>query len=159
MRKIILVALLFASSSTHANVKPGTFGLGVGIGGISGLTWFYQMEDHQFVQGVFNMANMGERLAITADYAFSFPNAIDGLPNVRPYYGLGVVVEKFPRVYIMGRSVVRDRIYVGGRMPLGLQVFVPKTPLQISLEIAPGMYAVPSTIVFIDMLFSVRYLF
>jgi hypothetical protein len=136
------------------------FGIGVGIGDISGVSLYGKLDGKHFGQGLIAFSNETDSFAITADYGIAFPGVLKDLPIITPYYGFGAVLVKYPRWFYY-RSVANNgsSTAVGGRLPLGAQLDIPETPIQLALEIVPGILVIPGTYVFIDAMFAVRVVF
>jgi len=150
-----------APAQDHTGAAPASkeWGLGLAVGGISGLSGYRRLDGLHFAQGTMAFSMFNSSLAVSGDYGFYVPRLFDFSKFVVAYYGIGGLIVKTPRLILLDRSESRDRVFVGGRIPLGLQFFVPDTPLQLGLELTPGMFIVPATSVFIDVTFLVRFLF
>jgi len=49
--------------------------------------------------------------------------------------------------------------FIGAHVPLGLQVFIPQTPLQVYGELAPSLFITPGTYVSMFIQLGIRFLF
>ncbi len=134
------------------------YGAGLSIGSNSGLSLLAYLNTERFVHALVSFGR-GSHFTLIADYAYAFPRVFADLPSMTPYYGYGVVLEKFPSYFGGGGSTRKDSLYVGGRVPLGVQFMIAQTPLQIAVEIAPGLFVVPATYAYIDGSLSLRVLF
>ncbi len=146
-----------AQQGAPGGAKPS--GIGIAIGGISGISGYHRLDPLHFMQGTLALSNYGNAFAIAADYGIYAPKLFEYSKHVVAYYGLGGMLVKLPRLVFFGNDVTRDRVYVGARIPLGVQFFIPDAPLQLGLEMTPGMFIVPATYVSLDATFLVRFLF
>jgi hypothetical protein len=160
--RVILLAMVTAVGAGAASTVDALekYGIGVGIGDISGLSLYGRVDERRFYQALFASGDESKSFAVSVDYAISHLGALTDLPIVAPYYGFGGMVVKYPRWLRYRSSIERENaLAIGGRIPLGLQMQIPKTPVQLSMEITPGILLTPATDVFVDALFAVRVVF
>lgn len=131
------------------------YGAGLVIGSNSGITGLVYQNSARFMQAMVSFGR-GE-FALIADYGVAFPDAVIEMPSMVPYYGYGLVIEKFPKYFGTGQS--KDVVYFGARVPLGFHLNIEGTPLQIGLELGPGIFIVPETTAFFDGAIILRVLF
>lgn len=165
------VALSCTSLSAFASTQPpsskavpvGRVGLGLGLsGGLNGLSAFYQSSEQNFVQGLLSFG-WPYGFGLNADLAFLIPRTAGSDPVFRFYYGIGATILQSNAIvmwaYDRNGFVTTRTLAVGARVPLGSYLIIPTTPVQLSLEVAPGLLFVPSTWAFVDATLAIRYLF
>jgi hypothetical protein len=147
---LVLMALVLAAAAVAAAptpaakkpanaVHPGLFELGVYLGQPSGISAKYWINGKNSIDGVaawgFGGAGSGT-LVIAADYLFNFIDMVK------------IETETFPLYVGAGAIMSIDTgggISLGARIPLGAFYLFRDVPLEISLEIVPGLYLFPST--------------
>ncbi len=169
--KSTLAALILTLASSQAfavgmSVSPqhdsgDQAGIGIGFAGVPGLSVYDELGRDHFLQGAFGFGSHGS-FEVTGDYAFDYRNAIKGAPILTPFWGLGAVAlhEEDDRI-VDDDGIASDnrRTYVGARIPLGMNLVIPKSPVQIAAEIAPSLLLTPATYSYIEGGLSVRVLF
>jgi hypothetical protein len=160
LRSVLCFSMFFTMLTESSAFALDKFGIGVGIGDISGISLYGKIDAKHFGQSLVSFSNETDSFAISADYGIAFPGVLKDLPIITPYYGFGAVLVKYPRWFYY-RSVAHSgsTTAVGGRLPLGAQLDIPETPIQLALEIVPGILVIPGTYVFIDAMFAVRVVF
>ena len=147
---IILSALLWSGAAGAQPPRGGKFGLGILVGeptGITGKVWFDQR--HALDVGASWLFH-GESFYLTVDYLFhSAPVARTASFELPLYIGVGGLLAA-------GR---KHDAGVGVRVPLGLAFEFRSVPLELSLEVAPGVLLVPGTGFNIDGGLGLRYYF
>lgn len=140
-----------APTKAAPGVTPGLFELGLYLGQPTGISAKYWFNAKNAVDGVaawsFGGAGGGS-MVVAADYLFTFP-------------GVKIETETFP-LYVGAGAIVNlamSDIAVGARIPLGALYLFRDVPLEISLEIVPGLYLFPSTSFLAMGGFGVRYCF
>ncbi len=156
-----LCALSVSGSAWAQGAQGHTFGLGIILGEPSGLTlkqWF-NPSNALDVHLAFDFTD--DALAVFSDYLFHFD-------AFRISSGAGVDLPLY--VGIGGKLLVdandnnknNDKdtaVALGARVPIGLAVLLKKAPLEIFVEIAPGVLIIPRTTADIDGGVGVRYYF
>ena len=158
----------FASSAlaapTNANLRSRPYGDNTGVGiavgtGLSGISLYHDLSRDAFVQGVVAIGSFGG-LGLVGDYAVVIPDVIKDTRFLRAYYGGGLILLKYPRSwYYPYRDRYEDAVFIGAHMPIGLQLMIPNTPLQLAFQLEPGIWVAPGTFVFLDALITFRFLF
>ena len=133
MKKIIIIALLCVIS---AGMKAQDSGLGAGIiigepTGLSGKTWLSSND------------------AIDAGVAWSISNGWFHIhaDYLRHVFGL-IPVEKgkLPLYFGIGAKIgFGNDVSLGARVPVGLAYLFDGTPLDVFIEIVPGLEIIPDT--------------
>lgn len=168
MYKIIFSLLLIlagsvsgaSSNSSPAPSSGGKAGVGVASFGVTGLSVYADVSEHNFLQAAIGFSKGGS-YAVTADYAFPFHNALSSLPSITPYWGFGAILLHDQSDYWSdyGRNANRTPEYFGARIPLGINWVIPSTPIQLTAEIAPSLLFSPSSYGYVQSGFGVRVLF
>lgn len=129
-----------------AAVKPadhGPFGLGLVLGSVSGVSASYRTAPANYIQGsaAWNFVAPGG-VTFTGDYVFRFDEALklDGIA-IPLYAGAGVKVG-----IAIGRESSNDfPLSFGFRIPLGVRWEFRQAPLELFLELVPGIRLLPKT--------------
>ncbi len=124
-------------------MKNGPFGAGVILGEPTALSAKYLFAPHSGVQlhVGYGIGRRG-RLIVIGDYVFHLRNVI------APIQRVGLLV---PTVGVGGRLGIRDDDAVLGiRFPLGIGLWLSEVPIEIFIEVAPGIGLLPGTDVLID---------
>lgn len=144
--RVALLVLLLLGTANHALAEgPGRGPLGVGVllGEPTALTAKLMLNDYNGVQ-VHLGYGIGKRgrFILVVDYLFHIHNALPAIPPgfLTPYVGVG------GRLGVWKES---DAV-IGVVFPLGLSLFLNAAPVEIFLEIAPGIGLLPGTAVLID---------
>jgi len=139
---LLLVALAVASAGAadrkHVNaIRPGLFELGLFLGEPTGVSAKYWINRANAVEGIAAWAFSQGFLVVSADYLLNFPDVVK------------IEGEMFP-LFIGAGAIMRIDMGAGGislgvRFPLGVLHVFRSVPLEISLEIVPGLYLFPDT--------------
>lgn len=139
---VLLLAIAAASSiaapkqKTNA-IRPGLFELGLYLGEPTGLSAKYWFNRSNAAEGIAAWAFSQGFLAVSADYLLNFPDLVKIEGETFPLYlGAGAIM----RIDMGGGG-----ISVGARFPLGALYVFRTVPLEISLEVVPGLYIFPDT--------------
>ncbi len=162
-RLFLLIALLMPSVgfAQHAGKNAG---IGIGIGSQDGISGYYRLSRENFVQGLFSFHH-DNFLFLSGDYGFAYPNIVEDAPWLVPYLGVGAffadVKSGKDKYFERDDDKKKDKHFtvLGARFPIGLQLFIPKMPLQIGLEIVPLMTLTPGTDFELDHLITFRFVF
>ena len=165
MNSIFLLAIAGSSYGVELEKSATTnsgnqVGVGLAFSGVTGLSVYADTERSKFLQVGIGFAPSGGYEA-TGDYAFGYRNAISTLPNITPYWGIGAVVLHDQGEY-WSRYTSEDvdsRTYVGARIPMGANFVIPKTPVQLTAELAPSLLVTPATNIYVQGRIGVRVLF
>jgi len=140
--------ITFAETMTKTSPSSGgnQFGVGVVLGDGAGLSLYGDTDIDHFVQAGMVWGPL-DTYSLTADYAFAYRHAISSMPIVTPYWGLGLAVVR-PGVdswYTRYDEREQYRTDFGLRLPLGLNIVIPRTPVQLGVELAPTLLVAPAT--------------
>ncbi|MCB2222474.1 MAG: hypothetical protein KQI35_18975 [Bacteroidetes bacterium] len=136
MKKLIvtgIVLLLLCSMNLTAQNKP--FGLGIVVGEPTGVSAKYWMSRTTAVDGAVAWSfNHDGSFYIHADFLKHHFDIIDVTEGQMPlYYGIGA------------KMVLANDGILGAHVPLGIAYMFETAPLDIFLEIRPGLNLLPAT--------------
>jgi hypothetical protein len=137
---VAAVAAPAPAAKQQANrIRPGLFELGAYLGQPSGISAKYWINGRNSIDGVaawnFGAAGSGN-LVLAADYLFNYIDMVKIETETFPLYvGAGAIMS-----IDMGGG-----ISLGARVPLGAFYLFREVPLEISLEVVPGLYLFPAT--------------
>lgn len=165
-KRLFLLMVLLTPSWGFAQHAGKNAGIGIGIGSQDGISGYYRLSRENFVQGLFSFHH-DNFLFFSADYGFAYPNIVEDAPWLVPYIGVGgffADVERKGKDKYFDDDVYKDGkdkhfTVLGARFPLGMQIFIPKMPLQIGFEIVPLMTLAPGTDFELDHLITFRFVF
>lgn len=154
-RTALLVAL--AGTPTSARADGGPFGLGIILGEPSGLSAKLFLDARHALDFALDYSLVDSALYIHADYLLHFSGwrvRDGGVHRLVPYVGLG------------GKVGVRDHRgdddrsgALGARIPLGIAWMPASVPIDVFLEIVPGLFLIPETDPDLDASLGLRYFF
>lgn len=133
----ILLACCLLALSPHVSRAQGQFGIGLIVGEPTGISWKYNLSDRNALDGALGFSPF-DRMRLHVDYLWL----------ARPFnerrlilsYGAGLAVGLGKRWVDGRRGVFGYVVQEAGlavRIPIGLSYVIPRTPLEIGLEIAP----------------------
>ncbi len=156
----VLIVLVVATTAWAASppavnaVHPGLFELGFALGeptGISAKLWFDRTSALEaiaawtFTQGA---------LELSADYLLTFPDLLKVQSAAFPLFvGIGGLAR------VSATTTGPAALTIGLRVPLGVLYVFARAPLEISLEVVPGMSLFPATAFMAMGGLAVRYCF
>ncbi len=157
---VLLVALTASASAAAAEgkraggIRPGLFELGLNLGEPTGVSAKLWLDRTNAVEGIAAWAFTQGAIALCVDYLYSFPDLL----NIRG--------ESFPLFIGIG-GVVRFSAPAGGpaqaavglRIPVGVLYAFREVPLELSLDIVPGLNIFPDTVPIAMGGLGVRYCF
>ncbi|MBF0441740.1 MAG: hypothetical protein HQK54_07555 [Oligoflexales bacterium] len=154
---ILHLPLAYAEHEPYTSTNDT--GIGISIGSREGLSLYYRLDNSNFTQGLLSSAGSGN-FYLTADYCSSHLNLIEDAEQIVFYYGAGVAGGSLRKKKLdwYSKDDKGSVSLLGGRIPLGIQFFIPQTPLQINFELGPTLYLAPETHAVLDLLFTIRYL-
>lgn len=160
-----LITWLEAPSARASEVgQSRKFGLGGMIGQPTGFTIKYFFKPQHAIQAALGVGWWGgHNLHIHADYAYHW------YPTRQPGFDLGVYLGGGLKFFVFyyhynpywddDRWSIDSRAGLGLRIPVGVSFHVNKVPLDVFLEIVPGMIFLPWLDVLVDGGVGVRYYF
>jgi hypothetical protein len=165
MRRTILILLAIAvgvaaagatgkkpAIPSSAPIHPGLFELGLFLGEPTGLSAKYWINRKNAIEGIAAWAFSQGFLAVCGDYLFTFPDVIKVEDSTIPVFlGVGGIAR-----IEMGAP---GGLAVGARFPVGVLYVFREVPLEISLEVVPGLYLFPDTQFLAMGGFGIRYCF
>ncbi len=154
---LVLLGLLAAATGftqaqqTTFNIGPRDFGFGFVFGeptGISAKLWIGRVTALDLT-AAWSFAREG-RLILQMDYLFHYFGLfrLQGRGQLPIYLGIG------PRL-----ALTTDNPHLGARVPLGVSYLFPTIPIELFVEIAPGMEIIPATQFDFSGGFGLRYYF
>lgn len=168
MKKILLALVVilqgawFADQAVADFSPDGSYGVGIEFFGPAGISLYDRLDQNHFVQGALAFDSFGDYV-ITGDYLFANKGDLFHSPQITPYWGVGAFLlyddGSDLHIYRHRRTYDSPRSYLGGRIPLGINFVIPKTPVQIGVEIIPSILMIPATDAFLAAAFHVRVLF
>jgi hypothetical protein len=134
MRRAIVVLCLLAGCVSALRAQDRGFGLGIILGEPTGLSAKMWLSPRNAVDaGLAWSFHRNGFLHIHADYLWHFPGAINSTERLVLYAGLG------------GRLGTSREGVFGVRVPLGLAWWPRGVPLELVVEVVPGMDLLPAT--------------
>jgi hypothetical protein len=150
-----------AAASMPALAQGGRFGAGFVFGEPTGIAWKYQMNDRNALDGSIGFSPY-DRYRINVDYLWqSYPF---NEPRLALHYGVGGALGFGRTDYLFddGRNTYLFRtqdLGFGVRGVVGMTYLVPRTPMDLFLEVAPLMILAPGTGMGLDAGFGARFYF
>lgn len=138
--KTLLVIFAFAVLTVPAlHAEPGAFGAGVVIGSNTGVSVALRLTDVNTIQASFGWSFVDSKgLSVTADYLFHFDDILSIQGTVIPVY-LGVGGKAYIPFSDNGDFTL------GARVPVGLRWLFTSVPVEVFVEVAPGLKLYPKT--------------
>ena len=133
---LVLAGTVCLASPVHRGRK---FGLGLVIGEPSGLSWKYWQGSTNALDGALAMSSFNDYFAAHINYLWHNYRVIKVEQGKMPlYYGVGGALWS-------GTFHTHDGANLGVRGVIGLEYVFEGAPFDIFLELAPTMYVVPET--------------
>lgn len=174
MRKLIILAIVtfLGTTSSYGQIKSqksqpfnysNQYGLGITLGSTDGISGYFRSSSYDFFQATLAFS-VHNSFYFSADTCASHPNAIKDTSSLVPYYCIGGLFfqsdsDQNSRPYSRYLPDSDEEVFLGIHIPLGIQFFIPRTPVQLGAEIAPGLLVYPATHVFWQLQLYARYLF
>lgn len=158
-RTILLGVLLLLAAGSEVSQAQGNFGFGFILGEPTGLSWEYRMSRMNAIDGAIGFSP-GDRFRIHVDYLWFAHPFHD--PAFSLHYGVGAVIG-FGRTWFVERGhgdgywTGTTDLGFGVRVPLGINYFIPRSPVELFFEFAPIVIFAPSAGVAIDVGIGVRF--
>lgn len=141
MKKAIIASLL-GMVTVVAGARQGEFGLGLTLGDPTGITGKYWLDEQSAVDAAAAWSLDEDSFNLHVDYLLhSFDKLKDSQTPWAFHYGVGARV-KFPEE---NNGKDDDDATFGVRVPLGLDFYPTKLPLELFIEVAPVMDLAPET--------------
>lgn len=161
-RAALAVALLLALAAPAEALKAPRFGLGIILGEPTGLTGKLFMHPNHAVDMILAYDITDEAFAMAVDYHFVFDPWPFRIPagEMPIYVGIGGKLSVFGE-HSEGRHDDHhdEDVAFGLRIPIGLAFLFNRVPIEIFLEIAPGIRLFPATDADVDGGIGVRFYF
>ncbi len=158
---LLIVFIFFASPIAFAG-DHRTFGLGIVLIEPTGLSakWFLSPQNALD----FDLAySLGRHFWFSTDYLWHFSDALPNQPVVimRPYLGGGGVLagRNHPDPPKDKKDDRDEVVGVAARFTGGLSFLFTKVPIELLVDVSPGIWLVPSTDFMLNGVIGVRYFF
>jgi len=146
MKTIIINVLLFVALNFSINAQSSGFGIGLVFGEPTGISAKLWNGNTTAFQGAIAWSfGKNDALRLQADYLWHFP-------------GLEIAMGKLPYYLGIGTSVtLADELVLTARIPIGVDYQFFDLPLDIFVEVVPGLNLIPDVDLNIDAGLGVRY--
>jgi hypothetical protein len=150
MKRIALVVLLVGMTSLpFASAETEPFGLGVLLGEPTGISAKARLDEVSAIDAAVAWSFVDEgSFYFHADYLYHFTDVLHAYPGDLPLY-----------VGVGGKVSLREDPLVGVRVPFGIAYEFDPAPLDVFLEVAPGVGLFPETSLNIGGGIGIRYYF
>lgn len=158
---VLLTLSLALATTASAQQQGGRFGAGFVFGEPTGIAWKYNINERNAIDGAIGFSPY-DRYRIDVDYLWhSYPFRD---PNLSLHYGVGGAVGFGRTDYLLvdGRNSYLFRtqdLGFGVRGVVGMTYLVPRTPMDLFLEVAPLMILAPGTGMGVDLGLGARFYF
>ena len=151
LRKITLIILGLLFLCTSVSGQESGFGIGVDLGEPSGISVKAWVAKNSAICGAAGWSLTEERhFNINVDYIFHNFELIKFEKGKLPfYYGFGVRVK----------TKEDEKAKVGIRIPVGVDYFIPNTPLDIFFEFVPVLDVIQETEMYLNGALGIRFFF
>lgn len=151
-------ALVLGVPGGDANAEGGPFGAGIILGEPTGLSLKYFLDRRHAFDVAVDYSLYDSALYVHADYLLHFSGWSvrgDSSHQFIPYVGIGGKIG----VNGHGRGHDDRSGALGARVPLGISWIPGALPIDVFLEIAPGLFLLPETNPDLDASLGLRYFF
>jgi hypothetical protein len=151
---LLLCAFLLVGSQVRGQ---GSFGIGLIIGEPTGFSWKYKASSQNALDGAIGFSP-ADRFRAHIDYLWVARPFSDG--NLTLTYGVGGVVGFGDRDVVERRggfAYFNREVGFAARVPVGLNYMIPRSPVELGLEVAPLLILAPDGGLGIDGGFLVRF--
>lgn len=158
---VAAILLLAAAAPATAKIQAPRFGLGFVLGEPTGLTGKLFLHPNHALDVILAYDISDEAFAVAMDYHFLF----DPWPfrlsagEMPVYVGIGGKLAVFGDESRGRRDDHDDEVAFGIRVPIGLAFLFNRVPIEIFVEIAPGIRVFPATDADVDGGIGVRFYF
>ena len=142
MKRLVLI-IIIALVSCLSWAAPGKaigFELGVNLGEPSGLSAKMWLDGTSALEGIAAWAFTQGAFEFSVDYLYSFPTLVKVQTAAFPVF---VGIGGLARVSAAGGTP--SPVTIGLRVPLGILYQFAKVPIEISLDVVPGLSLFPDT--------------
>jgi hypothetical protein len=148
---LALLALLAAPPA--ANNRP--FGLGVILGEPSGISAKYFLDQRHALDLALDFSAVDDAFYVHGDYVLHLPGVLPSLPGGLwlAYVGVG------GKLKLRERDRKSDEASLSVRIPLGITWMPRGAPIDVFVELVPGVRVLPSTDPDLDAGLGVRWFF
>lgn len=168
MRTVLLALLVCAAPALARErlepvARPARWGFGFMLGEPFGLSLKRYLGGVNAFDVYASPAD-GPGIRFGGDWLWNLGRAEHGRQfDIDIYAGVGPTIGSFqggwcgPGFY--GSRCGNGNLYIGGRIPLGVEMLLREAPFSFGLEVAPGIAFAPDGFLLFDFLFAVRFLF
>ena len=146
MKNLIINVLLFVALNISINAQSSGFGIGIVFGeptGISAKLW--NGKTTAFQGAIAWSFGNNDALRLQSDYLWHFP-------------GLEIAMGKLPYYLGIGASMtLANKLVLAARIPIGVNYQLFELPLDIFIEVVPGLNLIPDVDFNIDAGLGIRY--
>jgi Protein of unknown function (DUF3996) len=157
---VLTLSLIIFNLSALAN---GPFGLGIVLGGPTGISARYLLSNKNSLTGALAWRSYGDGLQIQGDYLWTNSNFIKTSANsIEGYIGVGLRLQTWSGRYCERFGRCYDHYSgtgFGMRVPLGLSYSFKPYPFDIFVEVVPTLVLIPGTWFGIDAALGGRFYF
>ena len=172
MKKLAVLGLLLgvwfsgtvAQAATHSS-EGGPFGLGIELGAPSAIVGNYWLDKRASVD--MGLAfDLADYFLVYGDYLYHFPGAFGHenkfVAELSPYVGVGGLIAfatrtRYDNDHYIGTST--GSLGLALRVPLGIAWRPTQVPLEVFIELVPGISVIPATAGIIQGGIGIRYYF
>jgi hypothetical protein len=166
-RTFVVVIILLSTSLSSADAGDHrTFGLGIALGEPTGLSAKWFLSDSSALDLDLAYALFEGSAMFTMDYLYHFQDVLHSpVVWMRPYIGGGGVLagrtvhEEETDHDHHKHEVDKDVLGVGGRFTAGLSFLFTEVPIELFVDISPGIWLVPETDFMWGAVLGARYFF
>ena len=148
MKKNIIIFLLFMAFNISTNAQSSGFGLGFVLGEPTGISAKLWKGNTKAFQGAIAWSfGKNDAVRLQTDHLWHFPGIEISMAKLPYYLGIGVSVT------------FADKFVLAARIPVGIDFQFSNLPLDLFLEIAPGLKLIPDVEFNVDAGLGIRYFF
>jgi hypothetical protein len=142
---LAVLTLMLLALRGETMQAQGKFGVGFGFGEPTGISWKYRINQTNSIDGLVGISPV-DHLRVNVDYLWH-DNPFQE-QRLLLHYGIGGTFAFGMTQYVQRDGQVLflryyDNTQFGVRLPLGLSYYIPKSPVEAFLELAPVLVIAP----------------